>query len=127
MEGEDVELVREPDNKYDSNAIRVDSDQGRLGYIPAQTAATLAPFMDRGNSVDAFIEAITGGTEDKPTMGVVLHIRKQPRSHYTTPAFVEPEGNGFDLEDAHDALGGCFPAVTGIAGLIAVMLIATMC
>ena len=74
IEGDDVELVREPDNRHDSNAIRVDSDYGQIGYIPSETAVSLAPKMDRGNAVHAYIEAITGGTDDKPTMGVVLNV-----------------------------------------------------
>ncbi len=57
-----LELIREPDNPYDSNAIRV-MDAGRtLGYIPAAQAATLAPYMDAGEEIaNCFIDRITGG------------------------------------------------------------------
>ncbi|MCF6147938.1 MAG: hypothetical protein E3K37_04685 [Candidatus Kuenenia sp.] len=44
-----VELVREPDNQYDENAIAVKSKNfGRLGYIKRSIAKTLAPIMDNG-------------------------------------------------------------------------------
>jgi len=42
-------LIREPDNKYDSNAIQV-SLFGKffMGYVPKHIASKLAPLMDAG-------------------------------------------------------------------------------
>ncbi|KAG8714491.1 hypothetical protein FRC08_011855 [Ceratobasidium sp. 394] len=46
--GEQVDLVREPTNKYDQNAIQVMNIRMRqVGHIPRQTAANLAPLIDR--------------------------------------------------------------------------------
>ncbi|KAG9120079.1 hypothetical protein FRC07_004585 [Ceratobasidium sp. 392] len=46
--GEQVNLVREPTNKYDRNAIQVMNIRLRqVGHIPRQTAAELAPLIDR--------------------------------------------------------------------------------
>ena len=47
----DFELIREPDNLNDHNAIKVAlfSHFG-LGYIPRQIARELAPLMDSGRS-----------------------------------------------------------------------------
>ena len=43
-----VNLIREPQNLYDRNAIRVDNLQHiKVGHIKKQQAAILAPFMDR--------------------------------------------------------------------------------
>jgi hypothetical protein len=73
--GERVALIREPDNRYDPNAIRVESGLGQIGYIPAQTALNnLASEMDRGCEVTAIISEITGGEQGKPTRGVNLEI-----------------------------------------------------
>ena len=48
--GEFVQLVREPDNSYDSNAIRVDNVRlEKVGHIKATFAKTLAPMMDALN------------------------------------------------------------------------------
>jgi SWI/SNF-related matrix-associated actin-dependent regulator of chromatin subfamily A3 len=45
--GEMVLLIREPENAYDVNAIRVDNVRGeRIGHIAKINAAKLAPFMD---------------------------------------------------------------------------------
>ncbi|KAF0895138.1 hypothetical protein E2562_006842 [Oryza meyeriana var. granulata] len=44
---ENVGLVREPLNRYDRNAIRVDNSRGvKAGHIDAPTAAVLAPLLD---------------------------------------------------------------------------------
>ena len=73
--GERVTLIREPDNRYDPNAIRVECDLGQIGYIPAETALNnLASEMDRGCEVTAIISDITGGEPGKPTRGVNLEI-----------------------------------------------------
>lgn len=73
--GDRVALIREPDNRYDPNAIRVECDLGQLGYIPADTAVNnLASEMDRGSEVTAIISEITGGEPGKPTRGVNLEI-----------------------------------------------------
>ena len=41
-------LVREPDNSYDPNAIRVEVAGHLFGYIPRAHAKDLAPLMDSG-------------------------------------------------------------------------------
>lgn len=47
--GEEVNLRREPSNRYDSNAIQVKTlTNVQIGHIPAVVAAKLAPLMDRG-------------------------------------------------------------------------------
>ena len=45
---ERVFLRREPSNRYDQNAIRVENADGHhLGYIPKEIAADMAPLIDR--------------------------------------------------------------------------------
>ena len=47
--GEEVQLIREPNNRYDRNAIRVSNIAGsQVGHIPKNVAARLAPLLDRG-------------------------------------------------------------------------------
>ena len=46
--GEYIELIREPNNPYDRNAIRVDNLRGdKIGHVKAIMAKLLAPIMDR--------------------------------------------------------------------------------
>ncbi|KAH9961307.1 SNF2 family N-terminal domain-containing protein [Russula dissimulans] len=48
--GEQVRLIREPNNKYDRNAIAVQNiGRTQVGHIPRQTAAKLAPAIDAGS------------------------------------------------------------------------------
>jgi hypothetical protein len=47
--GENVMLFRQPNNQYDRNAIQVKNLQNvQVGHVPRETAAALAPLMDRG-------------------------------------------------------------------------------
>lgn len=51
--GEPLELEREPDNPYDSNAVRVEWRGHKLGYVPRTQNSALAWAMDRGETLDA--------------------------------------------------------------------------
>ncbi|MBI9110293.1 HIRAN domain-containing protein [Maridesulfovibrio ferrireducens] len=68
----EIDLIRDPDNKHDPNAIEVVTEKGQvLGYINSQTAKELAIIMDAGANVQASIIDILG-YEDKcgdPTNG----------------------------------------------------------
>ena len=73
--GDPVQLIREPENPHDENAIQVLSIDGEpLGYIPRSQSAELAADMDSLSRVSATIKKVTGGYDDKPTIGLVLEI-----------------------------------------------------
>ena len=60
--GYKLELVREPENQYDKNAIRINNGSGQqLGHVPRLDAAALAPLMDGGTEAEAFVSSIVGG------------------------------------------------------------------
>lgn len=60
--GDELELVRDPQNKYDKNAIRINSRSGeQLGHVPRLDAAVLAPLMDTGKELKASVTGIVGG------------------------------------------------------------------
>lgn len=55
-----IELIREPDNKFDPNAIKVVWQFRHVGYIPAEIAVGMAPLMDETGQVPtATIEEVT--------------------------------------------------------------------
>ena len=57
LPGAPVELVPEPKNKYDSNAISVVSPQGvQLGYVNAERAPYISGRMSRGEDVVAIFQ-----------------------------------------------------------------------
>lgn len=43
-----VQLVREPENKFDPNAIQVLHEGNKVGYLPAKLALEIASDMDNG-------------------------------------------------------------------------------
>ena len=51
--GDRRELVREPDNPYDANAVRVEWRGVKLGYVPRRDNAAVARQMDRGAALEA--------------------------------------------------------------------------
>ena len=51
--GETLDLVREPENSHDPNAVRVDWRGHKLGYVPRASNAALAWAMDSGETVTA--------------------------------------------------------------------------
>lgn len=53
--GDKLDLVREPDNPYDSNAVRVDWRGRRLGYVPRRDNRKVAQNLDRGVKLEARI------------------------------------------------------------------------
>lgn len=46
----ELELVRDPDNPHDSNALAVFSNVGQLGFVPAEYAEQWSPLIDSGES-----------------------------------------------------------------------------
>lgn len=56
--GVTFELVREPDNKYDINAVKVmvngiSSEPVQIGYVGKEYASIIAPLMDMGEQFKA--------------------------------------------------------------------------
>jgi hypothetical protein len=56
--GDRLQLTREPDNRHDSNAIRVDWNGRQLGYVPRAENRALAAAMDRGERVEARVSRL---------------------------------------------------------------------
>jgi hypothetical protein len=51
--GDELTLVREPDNAFDPNAVRVEWRGRKLGYVPRRDNAALAWALDRGETLRA--------------------------------------------------------------------------
>lgn len=56
--GDKLLLTREADNRHDANAIRVEWNGQRLGYVPRAENRALAAAMDRGERVEARVSAL---------------------------------------------------------------------
>jgi hypothetical protein len=53
--GDTLQLIREPGNSHDPNAVRVEWQGHKLGYVPRADNEALARFMDRGSKAEARI------------------------------------------------------------------------
>jgi HIRAN domain len=53
--GDPLELMRDPDNEHDPNAIQVLADGQQLGWVPRELAERLAPALDGGESWSAIV------------------------------------------------------------------------
>ena len=60
-----LDLVREPENPYDPNAIAVIAPDGRqVGFLPQDVAQTVSPNMENGKHYRAYVASVTGGNAD---------------------------------------------------------------
>ena len=55
----ELELLREPNNAYDENAIAVLCDRIQIGYLPRDVSAQLAATMDAGGDIRAIVNQRT--------------------------------------------------------------------
>ncbi|GAB7349270.1 hypothetical protein MBLNU459_g8418t1 [Dothideomycetes sp. NU459] len=70
--GEQVEIIREPGNPYDLNAIRVDNMVGeQIGHIPKTVAAKLAKYIDHGWLA---VEGIISGSIGQFDCPIILNL-----------------------------------------------------
>ena len=53
-----LQLVREPDNRHDANAIRVEWNGNKLGYVPRRENQAVAREMDRGTLLEARVSKL---------------------------------------------------------------------
>ena len=56
--GDELALVREHDNAFDANAVRVEWHGRKLGYVPRRDNAALAWALDRGEALRARISRL---------------------------------------------------------------------
>ncbi len=57
--GDPLTLAREPDNPHDSNAVRVEWQGHKLGYVPRRENQAVARHMDSGGKVEARVSRLT--------------------------------------------------------------------
>jgi hypothetical protein len=53
--GDVLTLVREADNPYDGNAVRVEWQGHKIGYVPRRENSDVARLLDRGHALEARI------------------------------------------------------------------------
>lgn len=56
--GDPLQLIREPENRYDRRAIRVEWRGRKLGYVPRAENRTVSAAMDSGERISARISKL---------------------------------------------------------------------
>jgi hypothetical protein len=75
--GDPLELVREPDNAHDPNAVRVEWNRHALGYVPRSENEPVARQLDRGNRLEARIAALGHYRNHRRKLSVDIFVRLQ--------------------------------------------------
>lgn len=57
--GDRLELIREPENRHDPQAIRIEWRGHKLGYVPRAENREIAAALDRGDKLVASISRLT--------------------------------------------------------------------
>ena len=76
QEGEQVFLVRDPNNTFDHNAIKVVRLNGQqVGFLDRNLAARVSTRLDDyGQPVQAYVSSITGGFYPGSCLGVLIRF-----------------------------------------------------
>ena len=82
--GQELELVRQPENAYDPNAVAVHYGRLQLGFVRKAIAARIAPNIDAGERYRAEIKHITGG--GTRSVGVNIWVTRERPDNITTPS-----------------------------------------
>lgn len=77
--GTPLDLVRQPENPKDANAIAVCLGALQIGFLRRQIAVHLAPLLDGGVRYRARVEHVTGGTQGKH-YGVNIRVERETQA-----------------------------------------------
>ena len=76
-QGNNLRLVPEPDNAFDSNAIKIMTiEDEHIGYVQKELAAQLSEGIKAGIHYYATVIEVTGGEEGKENIGCNISIKK---------------------------------------------------
>jgi len=73
--GDPLALVRESENPNDVNAVRVDWNGHKLGYIPRADNEAVARQLDRGNKLEARISRLGQYRNHRRKLEVEVYLR----------------------------------------------------
>lgn len=81
--GETAVLIREPQNKFDTNAVAVWISGRRVGYIPKAQNKVLAAFIDQAGDGAVGAGALMAMDQNPATCrAVTAKFIRSPNSHY---------------------------------------------
>ncbi len=72
--GASLSLIREPDNAYDTRAVRIDWQGHKLGYVPRADNAAISHLLDEGRAVTASIISLQESANPWERIGLTVHL-----------------------------------------------------
>lgn len=76
--GDELELIREPDNEHSPTAIGVwlKKPSLKIGYVRSASdlSKRLSEHLNRGRTIRCKVSNVTGGQDDKETLGVNMFV-----------------------------------------------------
>lgn len=74
-------LFRNPSNEHDHNAIEVHAPllgrRSKIGHVPRDLAAKLAPSLDSGDEWHAWLDSVLVDPEHEANPGVLMTVRRK--------------------------------------------------
>ncbi len=104
--GTPLQLVREPHNRYDPQAIRVDAFGHKLGYLPRESNRTLSLMLDAGHKLLAEVSHVNDEAADWQVLRLGVYEYKaitQPLPANALLAVPEPVYDGSYIENKQSA------------------------
>jgi HIRAN domain len=108
--GEDVRLVREPENPHDRMAVAVVSCRGiKVGYLKRDRAVWIGSKIDRGYDVRAIVQRVKGAHLTDATLGLVMRVNMDGEEpELPTPSVripIEANGGKFSIHGIRHGIG----------------------
>ena len=72
--GDRLALVPNPDNRHDPKAVKVWCGREQIGHLSRSAAVEVTDHLDEGGTAFAQVLEVTGGTAEKPTLGVNIRV-----------------------------------------------------
>ena len=72
--GDALTLTREPDNRYDPRAVRMDWQGHKFGYVPKRENTAVAQMLDRGQRLEAGIIELRESSNPWKRVMVVVRL-----------------------------------------------------
>lgn len=72
--GDPLELIREPNNAHDKDAVSVWWRGNALGYLPRKENRAIAAAIDKGEAVRAQVENITADTDPWKRLRIAVFV-----------------------------------------------------
>ncbi|WP_418792255.1 single-stranded-DNA-specific exonuclease RecJ [Phosphitispora sp. TUW77] len=99
-EGQQMNLVREPDNKHDANAIKIETFTGiQVGYLNARLARHFAPLLDSGEKYNSYVTQVTGGKDRNYGINIIIQKSKEAGGELQQKEFDHKRENLSVLDD----------------------------